>query len=200
MNTIITINDIHAYTEVSYIISHMNERYIDMLPKQLITFFQNYSDPNYTVKLNPHLPLENQGLQRYALEIIAIMHLKYWCENEERKKELYNLMLNNNNNDNNNNNNKENLAQSLKYRTNIEGLFHSLEHSDDDENIDYSKPKTIQKYDIYSKENEDIKDYTDVVEDEEIEEQSENSLIDNKKEDKSLFVRLKKFIINLFNR
>ena len=195
MNTIITINDIHAYTEVSYIISHMNERYIDMLPKQLITFFQNYSDPNYTVKLNPHLPLENQGLQRYALEIIAIMHLKYWCENEERKKELYNLMLNNNDN-----NNIENFAQSLKYRTNIEGLFNSLEHSDDEENIDYSKPKTIQKYDMYSKENEDIKDYTDVVENEEKEEQSENLLVDNKKEDKSFFIRLKKFILNIFNR
>ena len=162
MSVVITIDDIHAYTEVNYIISHMNEKYINMLPKQLVKFFENYRDPEFTVKINPHMPLDTQGLQRYALEIIAILHLKYWCENEERKKELYNIMLNNENN----------IAQNLKYRTNIEGLFNSLEDVEsENENvdIDYSKPKGIQKYDVYSKENEDIKDYTDVVE-EEIEE------------------------------
>ena len=192
MSTIITIEDIHSYTEVNYIINHMNERYIEMIPKKLRDFFANLSDPNYEININPHIPLESQGLRRYTLEIIAIMHLKYWCTNEERKQELYNIMLKNE---------EENLAKSFKYRDNIESLFNSIDDIDsEEEEVDYSKPKKIQKYDIYSKDNDDIKDYTDVVEDEETEEQSENLLVDDKKEDKSLFVRLKKFIIKIFSK
>ena len=192
MSTIITIEDIHSYTEVNYIINHMNERYIEMIPKKLRDFFANLSDPNYEININPHIPLESQGLKRYTLEIIAIMHLKYWCTNEERKQELYNIMLKNE---------KENLAKSFKYRDNIESLFNSIDDIDsEEEEVDYSKPKKIQKYDIYSKDNDDIKDYTDVVEDEETEEQSENLLVDDKKEDKSLFVRFKKFIIKIFRK
>lgn len=192
MSTIITIEDIHSYTEVNYIINHMNERYVEMIPKKLRDFFANLSDPNYEININPHIPLESQGLRRYTLEIIAIMHLKYWCTNEERKQELYNIMLKNE---------EENLAKSFKYRDNIESLFNSIDDIDsEEEEVDYSKPKKIQKYDIYSKDNDDIKDYTDVVEDEETEEQSENLLVDDKKEDKSLFVRLKKFIIKIFSK
>lgn len=186
MSVVITIDDIHAYSEVNYIISHMNEKYIKMLPQQLVNFFESYRDPEFSVKINPHLPLENQGLQRYSLEIIAILHLKYWCENEERKKELYNIMLNNENN----------IVQNLKYRTNIEELFNNFQDDEiiKSENIDYSIPKGVQKYDSYSKENDDIKDYTDVVEDD------EEVILPTNKENKNWFLKLVEKISNFFKK
>lgn len=186
MSVVITIDDIHAYSEVNYIISHMNEKYIKMLPQQLVNFFESYRDPEFSVKINPHLPLENQGLQRYSLEIIAILHLKYWCENEERKKELYNIMLNNENN----------IVQNLKYRTNIEELFNNFQDDEiiKSDNIDYSIPKGVQKYDSYSKENDDIKDYTDVVEDD------EEVILPTNKENKNWFLKLVEKISNFFKK
>ena len=177
MKVVITIDDIHAYTEVDYIINHMNQRYIDMIPEKLLEFFTNLSDPNYEVNVNPRLPLENQGLQRYALEILAILHLKYWCQNEERKQELYN-----------------------KYRDSIEGLFinkkEEPEEPEETEKVDYSTPRVIQKYDVFSKENEDIKDYTDVAEDE-----PTNLPVDNEQtETKGFFTRIKEKILSLFRK
>lgn len=185
MGTVITLEDINAYAEVNYIIHHMNEKYLEMIPKQLVKFFESFSNPNYKVNINPHIPLDRQGLQRYSLEIIAILHLKYWCENEERKQELYNIMVNNENN----------VVQNLKYRSNIEELFNDVEDEtiEENDNIDYSKPKSIQMYDNYSKENEDIKDYTDVIEDEEV-------LPANNEEKKSIFKSIKDFFLGLFKK
>lgn len=192
MKVVITIDDIHAYTEVDYIINHMNQRYIDMIPEKLLEFFTNLSDPNYEVNVNPRLPLENQGLQRYALEILAILHLKYWCQNEERKQELYNLMLSNNG--------EEKLNEHFKYRDSIEGLFinkkEEPEEPEETEKVDYSTPRVIQKYDVFSKENEDIKDYTDVAEDE-----PTNLPVDNEQtETKGFFTRIKEKILSLFRK
>ena len=189
MGVVITIDDIRAYTEVDYIINHMNQKYIDKVPEKLLDFFSDFSDPNYDVKINAHLPLENQGLHRYALEIIAIMHLKYWCEDEKRKQELYNIMLNNN---------KEKLAEHLRYRDSIESLFSNDKNNDEEETeeIDYSKPKQIQKYDTFVTRNEDIKDYTDVVED-----NNETLPVENDvKEHNSFFEKIKNVILSIFRK
>ena len=189
MSTVITIEDIHSYTEVNYIISHMNERYIEMIPIQLRKFFQDLSDPDYEVKINPHLPLETQGLQRYTLEIIAIMHLKYWCLNEERKQELYSLMLKND---------EDNFAKNFKYRANIESLFNNVndESVDSAEQVENTKTQNIQKYDNYSKENEDIKDFTDVIKEETEESLPANNITENS----SLIQKIKAFILGIFKK
>ena len=95
MKTIITIEDIRAYSEVDYIINHMNRKYVDMVPKKLLKFFSEMKDPTYEVKVNPYIPLDKQNLSHYSLELLALMHLKYWCQDETRKKELYGIMLSN---------------------------------------------------------------------------------------------------------
>lgn len=187
MKVTITIDDIHAYTEVDYIINHMNQRYIDMIPEKLLEFFNSLSDPNFKVNVNPHMPLENQGLERYALEILAILHLKYWCQNEERKQELYELMLSNNG---------EKLNEHFKYRESIEGLFNYKKEEEVEEKVDYSTPRVIQKYDVLTKENEDIKDYTDVVEDE-----VSGLPVDNEEvKPTGFFARFKELILSLFRK
>lgn len=39
MSVVITIDDIRAYAEVDYIINHMNQKYIDKVPKRMKDFF-----------------------------------------------------------------------------------------------------------------------------------------------------------------
>lgn len=155
MSVVITRDDLKAYTEVDYIINHMNIKYKEKVPEKMLTFFGALKDPEYEVKINPYVPLQNQGLQRYALEIIALLHLKYWCEDEERKKELYDIMLSN----------QEKLEAQMRERYNVENLFSNDDKKDDQqiETEDFSKPRVVQRYSQYEETN-DIQDYTDHVE------------------------------------
>ena len=78
MSVIITREDIMAYAEVDYIIHHMNEKYIKKVPEKLLDFFNKIKDPEYIVHVDPRVPLQNQNLKKYTLELIALIHLKYW--------------------------------------------------------------------------------------------------------------------------
>ena len=93
-------------------------------------------------------------------------------------------------------NNENNIVQNLKYRTNIEELFNNFQDDEiiKSDNIDYSIPKGVQKYDSYSKENDDIKDYTDVVEDD------EEVILPTNKENKNWFLKLVEKISNFFKK
>lgn len=164
MSVVITIDDIRAYAEVDYIINHMNQKYIDKVPKRMKDFFSSLKDPNHVVKINPYVPLQNQGLQRYTLEIIALLHLKYWCEDEERKQELYDIMLKN----------QRRLEEQMREKYGVEKLFDNasakvvsneddLEDSNTQNNNDFSRPRVVQRYTGYEQ-NNDIQDYTDHVE------------------------------------
>lgn len=162
MSVVITADDIRAYAEVDYIINHMNQKYIDKVPQKMKEFFSSLKDPNHEVKINPYVPLQNQGLQRYTLEIIALLHLKYWCENEERKQELYDIMLKN----------QRRLEEQMKEKYGIDKLFDngSNKVSEGEEEAesgpsdnDFSRPRVVQRYSTYEQ-NNDIQDYTDHVE------------------------------------
>ena len=113
MGVVITRDDIIAYAEVDYIIHHMNEKYIKKVPEKLLDFFGSIKDPEYTVNINPRVPLQNQNLKKYTLELIALLHLKYWCEDEERRKMLYEKMLEN----------QRKLDSQMREKYNIDNMF-----------------------------------------------------------------------------
>ena len=141
MSVVSTLEDIRAYAEVDYIIKHMNEKYREKVPQKMLDFFETYKDPTYEVKINPYVPLQKQGLQRYALEIIALLHLKYWCEDEERKQELYNRMETN----------QVKFEEKLRERFNADNIFDDTEEVETKE--DLSKPKKIQVIENTAKQN-----------------------------------------------
>lgn len=159
MSVVITLDDIRAYAEIDYIINHMNEKYREKVPEKMLNFFHDYKDPNHEVKVNPYVPLQKQGLKRYTLEILALFHLKYWCEDEERKKELYGLMLKN----------QERLENQMREKYNVEKLFDNANATvvnsteDLEEKEDFTKPRVVQRYSQYTQNNADIQDYTDYV-------------------------------------
>lgn len=192
MGVVITIDDIRAYAEVDYIINHMNEKYIEKVPKKILNFFSELKDPNYELKVNPYIPLQKQGLKRYTLEIIALLHLKYWCEDEERKKELYGIMLRN----------QEKLEEQMRDKYSVEKLFDNasakvVKAEDDLQKEDFSKPRVVQRYSQYTEQNSDIQDYTDHVE--------ETIAVQNLPSDsseiaKSFMEKLKEKIFSIFKK
>lgn len=182
MKVVITLEDIRSYAEVDYIINHMNIKYKEMIPEKMVKFFSEFKDPNMEIKINPYVPLQNQGLSRYCLEIIALLHLKYWCEDEERKKELYDIMLRN----------QEKLEEQMKNRFSIENLFETTKEEEEPKE-DFSRPRVIQKFEQYTENNEEIEDYTDVVEVPE-----ENLPVENNAEHIGFFGMIKNFFSSIF--
>lgn len=195
MSVVITLDDIRAYAEVDYIISHMNEKYRDRVPEKMLNFFHDYKDPNYEVKVDPYVPLQRQGLRRYTLEILALFHLKYWCEDEERKKELYGLMLEN----------QEKLEKQMREKYSVEKLFDNAHATVvnsvddlDEEKEDFTKPRVVQRYSQYT-ENNDIQDYTDHVNEQQNVTESEN-LPTSTEEAKGFFQKIKSKIFAIFGK
>lgn len=196
MSVVITLEDIQAYAEVDYIINHMNQKYKEKVPPKMLAFFSELKDPNHVIKINPYVPLQNQGLKRYTLEIIALLHLKYWCEDEERKKELYNIMLRN----------QEKLEEQMRDRYSVEKLFDNTpetasENDKDTEKEDFTKPRVVQRYSQYTQDNTDIQDYTDHVEVSNNQEESKELISENKLEvAKNIFQKIFAKIQSIFKK
>lgn len=153
MGVIITREDIIAYAEVDYIINHMNEKYQEMIPESIRNFFATIKEPGYNANIDPRKPLANQGLRQYTLEIIALLHLKYWCQDEERKQELYNRMKQN----------QMMIESKIQEQYGVENLFSSSSVVSITSNDDFSKPKVITRYSQIAEKNSDVTDYSDVI-------------------------------------
>ena len=178
MSVVITLEDIQAYAEVDYIIHHMNEKYIEKVPEKLLEFFSRIKDPNYEVYVDPRKPLQSQGLKKYTLEVIAILHVKYWCENEERKAELLTKMQEN----------QEKFEEQLREQFSVDKLFANpsatVVNSLDDleEKEDFSKPKTVTRYVVET--TETVEESTSEVSNENVESNGEKSNYPQKVEKK----------------
>ena len=77
-----------AYAEVLLILSYMEQKYIDMIPKKLLELFNEEKDKNYQPNINPNVSLAEQNLQRKTLALLAMLNLNYWCKDEKEKEEL----------------------------------------------------------------------------------------------------------------
>ena len=196
MSVVITLEDIQAYAEVDYIIHHMNQRYIDKIPPKMLEFFGTYKDPNHEIHINPYVPLEKQGLKRYTLEIIALLHLKYWCEDEKRKQELYDIMLNN----------QHKLEEQMREKYSIEKLFDNASATvvtGEEDLEDFSKPRQVQRYEKYTENNPDIQDYTDMVDEEissDIHASTDNLPLNENSEKIGFFKKIKNKFMSIFRK
>lgn len=81
-------NLLKAYAEVDKILSFMEIRYVEKIPKKMREMFKNEKLQGYEPNIDKNIPLEEQKLARKTLAILAMLNLNYWCENEEEKQEL----------------------------------------------------------------------------------------------------------------
>ena len=88
-------NLLKAYSEVDKILSFMEIRYVEKVPKKMRDMFKNEKLQGYEPNIDKNIPLEEQKLERKTIAILAMLNLNYWCENEEEKKELIRAYSNN---------------------------------------------------------------------------------------------------------
>ena len=80
----------YAYSEVLEIISLMEEKYVNRIPKKLLNIFETNKSSTYSNHLSTDIPLEEQGISEQTSAILAMLMLNYWCDSEEQKQELKN--------------------------------------------------------------------------------------------------------------
>ena len=77
-----------AYAEIISFINLLPQDKQEKIPKNLIEYFKEEMDKESKRELTTDISLENQNLKNATWDLIAILYLKYLCEDEEEKKEL----------------------------------------------------------------------------------------------------------------
>ena len=123
-----------AYAEVLLILSYMEQKYIDMIPKKLLELFNEEKDKNYQPNINPNISLAEQNLQRKTLALLAMLNLNYWCKDENEKKELLKMYSEND----------KKIEAEMRERYNPDNLFKKKEKVEQNNNIKQEKTELIE--------------------------------------------------------
>lgn len=123
-----------AYAEVLLILSYMEQKYIDMIPKKLLELFNEEKDKNYQPNINPNISLAGQNLQRKTLALLAMLNLNYWCKDENEKKELLKMYSEND----------KKIEAEMRERYNPDNLFKKREKVEQNNDIKQEKTELIE--------------------------------------------------------
>lgn len=76
------------YSEVNEILNLLGKYYIDRLPKKLYDLILNSKNNEYQAKFKSIEEISINNCNKEAIDMIALFHLNYWCENQEERQEL----------------------------------------------------------------------------------------------------------------
>ena len=82
------ITNAKVYSEVYGVLNAVDEEYIRKVPKKMIDLIIKNKDNSMNFEYDLKKRLNEQNISREALSMIALIHLNYWCENEQEKAEL----------------------------------------------------------------------------------------------------------------
>lgn len=85
----------NVYSEVNAVLDSISEEYKSKVPIKLIRLIKKYKNDLYSVTYDLNKPLHEQNISKEALSMIALIHLNYWCKDENEKKELYKIFQDN---------------------------------------------------------------------------------------------------------
>ena len=84
-----------AYSEVYEILNLMGKEYKDKIPSKLMQIIIDEMDKDYKPNIDIKKPLKEQNLKQRTFDILGMIKLNYWCENEIEKKEFLNKISEN---------------------------------------------------------------------------------------------------------
>ena len=82
------ITNAKIYSEVDGVLNAMDEEYRNKVPQTLKNLILKNKDNSMKIRYDITMPLTEQNISKEALSMIALIHLNYWCKNEEEKAEL----------------------------------------------------------------------------------------------------------------
>ena len=109
----ISINTREAYAEVDNFIECLDSYDKNKVPESIRKYFKKEKSKNYNKIIDANQPIKNQNLKDETLAIIAMLNLKYWCDDEEEKKRLMTIYSEN----------EKKYQNELKEKYDIEKIF-----------------------------------------------------------------------------
>ena len=109
----ISINTREAYAEVDNFIECLDLYDKNKIPESIRKYFKKEKSKNYNKIIYANQPIKNQNLKDETLAIIAMLNLKYWCDDEEEKKRLMTIYSEN----------EKKYQNELKEKYDIEKIF-----------------------------------------------------------------------------
>ena len=82
------ITNAKIYSEVDGVLNSMDEEYRNKVPQTLKNLILKNKDNSMKIRYDMAMPLTEQNISKEALSMIALIHINYWCKNEEEKVEL----------------------------------------------------------------------------------------------------------------
>lgn len=183
METIISNEDRVAIAEVDYIIHHMNIRYLNMIPQNVQDYITILKKRNINIYVDPHKPLEQQGLKEFTLYFLMILNLKYWCD-DIRRREILTLLEEN----------------ERKYDDKINNIFDNAETLQGDNSRPLNRPRQVivTGAPTFPNKNANNNEDEEISASDNIEENEKNEAIANIKNEsflKKIVNKFKKFLI-----
>lgn len=86
------------YSEVYQILNLLGNDYIDKLPTSLINMLREKREINYNPEYTDDIPLNEQNIKKETMSIITLLYLNYWCEDEDEKLEVKQILKSNEDN------------------------------------------------------------------------------------------------------
>ena len=86
------INQKQIYAEVYAVLSVLGGEYIRKIPQNVLNTIADQRDKDYIVNINDEQPLDEQNLSEEAIALIACLKLDYWCDSDDEKKALQDIL------------------------------------------------------------------------------------------------------------
>lgn len=99
-------------TETLDILKHMENSYIEKIPRKFMVFLENNKSTNYISNLDHSKKVNEMILKEKTKDILAIIYMKYWCTEEE--KHAYNELLQEN---------EKKYQDELRKKYNVDNIF-----------------------------------------------------------------------------
>ena len=109
----ISINTREAYAEVDNFIECLDSYDKNKVPESIRKYFKKEKSKTYNKIIDVNQPIKDQNLKDETLAIIAMLNLKYWCDDEEEKKRLMTIYSEN----------EKKYQNELKEKYDIEKIF-----------------------------------------------------------------------------
>ena len=101
-----------AFSEIDMILNLIDSEMKNKVSADFIKFIKEEKDNEYKPNIKQDIPLEEQNILPETIDILALLKLNYWC-NEEEKKELLELL----------NKNEQKFQKEAKEKYDIDNLF-----------------------------------------------------------------------------
>lgn len=88
-------NENRIFSEVYGVLVALGNQFTSRIPYNLIKAIMNSRDKNYECKYDINKPLNEQKISKEALNIIAKLHLDYWCNSPKEREDLYAMLQEN---------------------------------------------------------------------------------------------------------